>query len=63
MQLKVIQGGGQPRPEHTEEEIEEISYHLAYLAQREKYPKARKLLRVLIDHIQRRGKPDLKVIK
>ncbi|MDD3580085.1 MAG: hypothetical protein PHW74_03570 [Desulfobacca sp.] len=63
MQLQVIPGGGQPQPEHTEQEIEEISYHLAYLAQRQKEPRARKLLQVLIDHIQRRGKPYLKVAK
>ncbi|MDD3581956.1 MAG: hypothetical protein PHW74_13155 [Desulfobacca sp.] len=63
MQLKVIQGDGQPQPEHSEEEIEEICYHLAYLAQRQKEPRARNLLQVLIDHIQRRGKPYLKVAK
>jgi len=59
MQLKVIQGGGQPR--ELSQNDREWAEYLYYEAERVSDPRHRRFFKYLSNHIL--GKPDLKVIK
>lgn len=59
MQLKVIQGGGQPR-ELSQNDLE-WAQHLYYEADKVSDPRHRRFFKFLSNHIL--GRPELKVIK